>query len=476
MALKTPDRYQVTAMPPVVEDYVSLDDPVRAYDAMIDAIGSEALGLPKEWKKVGNSPYEPMTMLKLLVYGYSYGWRSSRKLERANKHNISFMWLMGGLKPDFKTIANFRRNNLEVLKQTLKQTAKICYDLDLIDGNHLFVDGSKIRGNCSINQSKTKKRWEEKLGEVNERIEEIIKESERLDQEESDSIVKLDEELKDGRKLKAKIESILEKGKTIDRKKINGTDTDAADFKSRQGSHAGFNAQTVTDGKNGLIANVDVVSENNDLNQFSNQINQAQETLEKSCETAVGDSGYHYVDDLKEIGDQGVKVIVPSQKQAAKNPKDEPFAKEEFHYNIEADEYVCPEGKHLYRCHYLKKKNYYQYRMKRSADCRECDHFGKCTKSKRGRSISRLQNEEYKEELQAYYESEEGQAIYKKRKEKAELPFGHIKRNLNGGAFLIRGLEAVKAEYSIFASCFNIARMITLIGGVQKLIEVLKSG
>ncbi len=356
MALKTPDRYQLTTMPPAIEDYVSLDDPVRAYDAMIDAIGPDSLGLPKEWKKVGNSPYDPMTMLKLLVYGYSYGWRSSRKLERANKHNISFMWLMGGLKPDFKTIANFRKNNLDALKQALKQTARICYDLDLIDGNHLFVDGSKIRGNCSINQSKTKIRWEEKLGEVEEKIDEIIEESEKLDEEESDSIVKLDEDLKDARKLKAKIESVIEKGKVTDRKKINGTDTDAVDFKGRQGSHAGYNVQAVTDDKNGLIISTDVVSENNDINQFSNQINQAQETLGKQCEAAVGDSGYHYVDVLKEIGDQGVKVIVPSQKQAAENSKDEPFAQGKFHYDVDTGEYMYPEVKYLYRYHFFKKE------------------------------------------------------------------------------------------------------------------------
>ena len=474
MAIKSPNRYQLTALPAAVEDYVEFDDPVRAYDAMIDAIDPESIGLFKEHKKVGNSPYDPSSMLKLLVYGYSYGWRSSRKLERACYHNMSFIWLMGGLKPDHKTIANFKKKHEKTLKKVLKRTAQICLDLDLIDGNCLFVDGSKVRANACIDQTKSQDKWKEALEDVDGRIDAIMEEIDRIDAEENGSFVKLSEELKDANRLREKISSIIQEAKLKERKQVNGTDTDAIKMKSRQGTHAGFNTQIVVDGKNGLIASADVTNDSNDREQFSNQINQAIETLGIKPNSAVADAGYSNVNDLKKIEDEEIEVVVPSQKQAEKNPKDDPFGKDKFTYDAERDEYVCPMGERMYKSYFSKEKRQWIYRMKKPGVCKECSQFGVCTEAKRGRTISRLENEELKERLEARYESESGQAIYKQRKAKVELPFGHIKRTLNGGAFLSRGIKAVKAEFSIFASCFNIARMITLLGGVEGMIETLK--
>ena len=145
MAYRIGNREQVMLLPPTIEDYVGEDDPVRAYDAFVEALNLEQLGIENEEVKVGNSAYDPKTMLKILVYGYSYGWRSSRKLERALHHNLSFIWLTGGMKPDHKTIAKFRRDNLAALKKVLRQCVRLCIDLKLIEGNTLFIDGSKIR-------------------------------------------------------------------------------------------------------------------------------------------------------------------------------------------------------------------------------------------------------------------------------------------------------------------------------------------
>jgi transposase len=163
MAYREGDRCQMTLLPPVIEEYVAQDDPVRAYDAIIEAMDTDKLGLVIERNQVGNPAYDPKTMLKLLVYGYSYGWHSSRKLERACHHNLSFIWLMGGLKPDHKTIANFRKDNKGVIREVLKQTARICLRIDLIEGNCLFSDSTKVRGAASISETRTLKGWEQKL-------------------------------------------------------------------------------------------------------------------------------------------------------------------------------------------------------------------------------------------------------------------------------------------------------------------------
>ena len=473
MAYREGDRCQMIMLPPVIEDYVGPSDPVRAYDAMIDAIGTDELGLVVDRNQVGNPAYDPRVMLKLLVYGYSYGWRSSRKLERACNHNLSFIWLMGGLKPDHKTIANFRKDNKEALRLVLRQTARICLKMGLIEGNCLFTDSTKMRGAASIDETRTRKGWEEQLEKVDRGIEELLAKCDEVDKEETGSLVELKKELASERRLRSKIKALLEQMKEEGLEKINGTDTDCVNFKGRQGSHAGYSAHITVDAKNGLIVSGDVVSEAVDLNQFSAQVEQAVDTLEKPCETAVADAGYSNVNDLKQTTTKDIDVIVPSQRQALHEAKDDPFGKDKFRYDAEKNQYLCPVGNILRYSHFSKKKGHYLYRMQKALLCRECAHWGVCTTSKRGRAIIRLKEEELREKLVARYASEEGQAIYKKRKEKAEPPFGHVKRNLGAGAFLLRGLAGVRAEWALLASCFDITRMITLTEGVENLISRL---
>ena len=184
MAYRYGDRCQLGLFPESIEDYVRKDDPVRAYDAFVEGLDFNALGIEIYPCKVGNSEYDPKAMLKLLVYWYSYGIKSSRKLERETHHNISFIWLMGGLKPDHETIAEFRRKNKEALKRVLKQCARVCIKLGLIAGNVLFVDGAKIRANASRSQSHKQGYYERLLSEIDRRIELLLEEAESSDQQE----------------------------------------------------------------------------------------------------------------------------------------------------------------------------------------------------------------------------------------------------------------------------------------------------
>lgn len=292
MAYRYGNRHQMELLPSSIEEYVKTDDPVRAYDAFVETINFNELGLHLDSHKVGSPEYNPKAMLKLLLYGYSYGFRSSRKLERAIYHNVSFIWLVGGLKPDHKTIAEFRRKNKVILKDVLKTCARLCIKLNLIAGNTLFVDGSKVRANASIKNTWTKEKCKRTLGKIDTRIEAILSECDAIDEyeESQDSLVKMRKELKNKKVLKAKVEEILKELKKENKKSINTTDPECTRINSLQGSHAGYNLQAVTDEKYGLIVNSDVVSENNDLNQFAQQINQANEILEKKCDTACADS------------------------------------------------------------------------------------------------------------------------------------------------------------------------------------------
>jgi len=474
MAYRYGDRNQMTLLPPSVDDYVAQDAPVRAYNAFVEALDFEKLGIEIDPNRVGNPSYDPKAMLKLLIYGYSYGVRSSRKLEREVNYNLSFIWLVGGLKPDFKTIAEFRRNNKKALKEVLKQCAQLCVRLDLIAGNTLFVDGTKIRANASIKNTWDKKKCERALKKIDKRIEEILSECEAADETEDKdpSLVAMNKELEDKEKLKKKVKNILSELEESGEKSLNTVDSECTRINSLQGSHAGYNGQIVTDEKKGLIVNSDVVNENNDLNQFAVQIEKANETLEKKCDAASADSGYATTDELKKVADQDIKVVIPSQRQAA-NREVKEFDRRNFKYDREKDCHVCPAGEVLNYCGENKKKRYRNYQAS-GASCRNCRFFGRCTTSKNGRKVVRLNNEDTRLELEAEYLKPESQAIYKHRKEKVELPFGHMKRNLNVSGFLLRGLEGVKAEMSLLSTCFNMARMITLLG-VKGLIAKLRN-
>lgn len=471
MAYRYGNRRQMSLLPQSIEEYIPKDDPVRAYDVFVEALDFNELGIEIDPYKVGNSEYDPKTMLKLFVYGYSYGTKSSRKLERETYHNMSFIWLMGGLKPDHKTIAEFRRKNKKSIQKVLKQCARMCIKLDLIAGNVLFVDGTKIRANASASRTHEKAWYEARLKEIDQRIDHLLQECETVDQQEEhlSSFVAMDKELTKTQSLKNTIKDIIKEFEKTERKKINQTDPDCANMRSVQGKHASYNVQSVVDDKNGLIVHTEAVSDATDINQFASQINQADEVLDKSCETACADAGYANTTELEKIDAQSIKVIVPSQQQALHDGV-KPFSKQYFSYDKEHDCYYCPEGHKLRFLQTYKKTGNKYYQITDKQLCFSCQHWGCCTTGKSGRRLVRLHNEEVKAKLEAQYEQTESQEIYGKRKTRVEHPFGHIKRNLKTDAFLLRGRDGVNAETSLLATCFNMARMITIMG-VQGILQ-----
>ena len=475
MAYRYGNRYQMTMLPQSIEKYVPEDAPVRAYDAFVEAMDFYELGIDINPYKVGNSEYDPKAMLKLLVYGYSYGVKSSRKLERETHNNLSFIWLMGGLKPDHKTIAEFRRKNIKALQKVLKQCARLCIKLDLIAGNVLFVDGTKIRANAARAKTHEKAWYQKQLQEVDQRIEQLLNECETIDQQEQElgSFVSMDKELAEAETLKSKIQNALEEFKKTDREKINQTDPNCALMRSVQGSHASYNVQSVVDDKKGLIVHAEAVSDATDTNQFARQIEQANEVLERPCEAACADAGFANTEELEKIDAQDIKVIVPSQRQAL-HEGEKPFSKSEFTYDSDKDCYYCPLGHTLRHVSTEKKTGRGRYQISYKLLCHSCPHYGLCTTGKNGRRLVRLPNEAIREKLEAQYGEAASQQIYSRRKARVEHPFGHIKRNLKTDSFLLRGRNGVQAETSLLTTCFNLVRMISILG-VTGLIQKLKA-
>src|SRR5262250_104562 len=244
MAYRFGNREQLGLLPASIEDYVSQEDPVRVYDAFVEKLNFTELGIEMDEDQVGNPEYH---------------------------HNLSFMWRMGWLKPDHKTIAEYRRRHQKALAKVLKQCVRVCMELNLIAGNVLFVDGTKIRANAGRGKSHGREWYDNKLKEIDRRIEQLLEESEQIDRQEADqgSSVRIDKELAQAERLKEKIAQALRVLQESGREKVNLTDPDCAIMHSAQGSHASYNVQSVVDDQNGLIVHVEAVSDGTDVNQFA---------------------------------------------------------------------------------------------------------------------------------------------------------------------------------------------------------------
>lgn len=478
MAFKIGNREQQTFFPSVIDDYVSKQDPVRVYDAFVDALDFHQLGICLI-PKAGAETYEPVRMLKLIIYSYSYGLRSARLIERACYHNLSYIWLMGDLRPDYRTIARFRSNHKDVIKKVLKQCVRMCVDMGLVDGNTLFVDGSKFRANASLHNTLSREQIEKELKKAEDNIEQLINECGHKDEEEAGqpSLVETQENIISQEHLIERMKQCLAEINSKKLSSINTVDPDCIIAKSRQGTHAVHNVQCVTDNKHGLIVQADTVGEPNDNNQLLPQLKQAQENIGRKPETVCTDAGFFNPKETKNI-DPAITVIMPSPQQAnedktAVKTVPDPFDKVNFQYDKERDEYICPDGKRLVHKGVDSERPHRHIYQAKSSDCIKCTYWETCTTAKHGRKVTRSEYEDIIKNQEAIYKSEQGQEIYKLRKQRAEHPFGHMKRNLHAGHFLLRGREKVNAEISVLATCFNITRMITIIG-ITKLLANLR--
>ena len=231
MAYLRGERQQTQLFPASLEEYVGVEDPVRVYDAFVDQLDFKELGIVLDDTQIGPPEFDPHAMVKLII-----------------------LWLVGGLKPDHKTIARFRRDHREALKGILKQCVRLCMELGLIEGNTLFVDGTKIRANAGMRESGSPERCERVLQKTDAHIERILKECETVDAAESDDASLANHPgLKDAVALKAKVEAIAQVLKHSGKTRVNTTDPDCRHMQGRQGSHASYNVQIVVDDKNGLI-------------------------------------------------------------------------------------------------------------------------------------------------------------------------------------------------------------------------------
>jgi len=466
-------REQAILFPETMEEYISDDNPVRFIDAFVDQLDLQAAGfqrtLPSE---IGRPPYAPGDLLKLYIYGYLNRIRSSRKLEQEATRNIEVMWLLRKLKPDFKTIADFRKDNRNAFKQVFREFILLCRKLELFGGELIAVDGSKFKAVNNSKRNFTKARLQKTLKRIDEKIEGYLNELDECDSKGPSpkrySVAELEskiEHLKDRQDRYGQLlQEIEESGET----QVSLTDADSRSMAKSPKAPVSYNVQTAVDEKHKLIVTQDVTNAVTDRDQLSKIAIQAKETLGVEKLKVVADMGYSHGKEIKACEEAGLEPYVPTPVTSA-NRKLGLYGKEQFVYDAEKDVYRCPAGQELtYRfdTHELGR----HIRYYKTSDCRACAIKAKCTRNKEGRRITRWVDEHIMERMQARIDA--NPELMKKRKQIVEHPFGTIKYWNDQGHFLMRGLENVRAEFSLSALIYNLKRVINIIG-VPKMLEAL---
>lgn len=476
------ERTQTVLFPQSLDEYISADNPVRFIDAYVANLDLVKLGfahaIPSE---TGRPAYDPGDLLRLYIYGYLNRVRSSRRLEKETQRNVEVMWLMRKLRPDFKTIADFRMDNRAALSGVFKEFIAFCRDLEMFGGELVAVDGSKFRASNSRERLFTAAKLADRLQRIEEQIRAFLAELDRNDQEQEQAEREQGaQEVLNAQQLQTKISELRERQERYRAlqqemeerhlRQIALTDPDARlmpqSFSQGGGTVVAYNLQTAVDSKHKLIAAYTVTTDTNDLRQLANMATQAKEALKVESLEVVADRGYYDGDEVAKCEAQGIRAYVAKPPSSSKSLSQGLFSKADFVYDAAADGYRCPAGEWLsYRFTATQQrgrelKHYYTS----IAGCASCELRPKCTTRTDGgpRQVTRLVNESALDRMAQRVAAEPEKLAL--RKELAEHPYGTLKRPWNLGYFLLRGLSKVDAESALSLLAYNMTRVMNVLG------------
>ncbi len=468
-------RDRALLLPASVEDYVAADSPVRFIDAFVDDLDLGEAGFHRSRPKATGRPgYDPADMLKLYLYGYLNRVRSSRRLEAEATRNLELIWLLCGLRPDYKTIADFRRDNRGAFKAVFRAFVTLCRKLDLFGRELLAVDGTRLKAVNNPGRNFSRDKLARYIAAADERIEGYLAELDAIDRGEDGHGPGR------GEALSAKIAHVRERRQAqaamLDQLNASGesqvslTDADARAMVTGQKTIVGYNAQVAVDAKHKLIVEQHVTNAATDMGLLASTAGAAKEALGVERIDAVADMGYYKGEDIEACEANGITPYVarPERGSAVANGR---FPKERFSYDPAADAYHCPGGQLLDTRYRSVTRGHVSIQYSSPAACAACAIKARCTGG-RWRRINGWENEAVLERMAKRLAARPG--VLDIRRETVEHPFGSIKQWMNQGAFLMRGLDKVRAEFSLTALAYNLRRAITLIG-IPGLIQAVRA-
>jgi len=466
------DRTQAMLLPECVEDYVGPDNPVRVVEAFVEQLDLRAMGFEgSDPQATGRPAYHPSVLLKIYIYGYLNRIQSSRRLEHETQRNVELMWLTGRLMPDFKTIANFRKDNGRGIRQVCRQFIVLCRQLNLFTQALVAIDGSKFKAVNNRDKNFTSAKMKRRMAAINESIERYLSSMDTADRAEPEVAA-----LKKGR-LQDKVEALkqqMERLKAIDAqmnaspdKQVSLTDPDARSMKNREGGIVGYNVQTAVDAEHHLIVAHEVVTDGVDRDQLARMAEQARQGIGTEELTVVADRGYFKGEQILECTNAGIIPLVP--KTLTSNSRAEGrFDKQDFIYVAADDAYRCPAGERAIR-RFTTVENGLTIHKYWSSACPRCPIRAQCTTSDY-RRITRWEHEAVMEAMQDRLDRQPD--IMRVRRQTAEHPFGTLKLWMGASHFLTRTLQRVRTEMSLHVLAYNLKRVMQILG-IGEMLKVL---
>jgi transposase len=460
------DRNQSTLLPEYLDDYISEDNPVRAVDAFVEALDLKALGFESADPAVTGRPsYHPAVLLKIYIYGYLNRIASSRRLEREAQRNLELMWLTGRLAPDFKTIADFRRDNGTGIRNVCRRFVQLCRELRLFSQAIVAIDSSKFKAVNSRDRNFTPSKIDKRQQQIEQSIERYLAALETADRTQPAEVEakteRLREKIKTLRAQMRRMDAMRQELKRQPDGQLSQTDADARSMISQaKGTGVvGYNVQAAVDTKHHLIVAHEVTNVGSDRAQLTKMANAAREAMDKRRLQALADRGYFSGPEIKACTEAGITPLVPKPMTSGAKA-DGRFSKADFVYIAKADEYRCPAGQRaIYRMTTLE-KGLTLHRYWSSA-CPRCPLKARCTPSDY-RRITRWEDEAILEAMQRRLDRQP-QAMTLRRRT-IEHVFGTLKQWMGSTHFLMRGLKHVGSEMSLQILAYNLKRVINLLG------------
>ena len=459
------DRSQTLLLPESLDDYVGPENPVRFIEAFVDGLDLAAVGFARAQPKATGRPgYAPSDLLKLYIYGYLNRTRSSRRLEAETHRNIEVIWLLRHLKPDFKTIADFRRDNRNAFRPVFRQFVVLCRQLDLFGRELLAVDGTRIKAVNNKDRNFTRASLTEFIRLADAKLDDYLQRLDSSDAAEAATggsrVKNLAEKIAAIRERRGRCKAMLAELDRTGEKQISLTDPDSRAMAAHTHVAVGYNVQVAVDTKHKLIVEQQVTNQVLDLGLLTPTAVPAKEVLGVDTIDVVADRGYFKIEDIEACEQAGIVPYVP-QPQRGPSVRAGLYRKDEFRYDPDGDSYVCPAGQRLYPYSSSLLRNLTKINYVNKLACDDCAVRARCTGG-RFRTVSRLENEAVLDRMRVRLAARP--EVLDRRRETVEHPFGTIKQWMYQGAFLMRGLEKVRGEFSLTALAYNLRRVLNLVG------------
>lgn len=439
-------RPQLLLLPERVDDYVGPDNSVRFIDAFVDGLNLQDAGFSRvQPKSTGRPGYDPADLLKLYIYGYLNRIRTSRRLEVETHRNIEVIWLLRHLKPDFKTIADFRRDNRSCFKKVFREFVLLCRQLDLFGRELLAVDGTKIKAVNSKNRNFTRVSLAKMIKEADERLDTYLKRLDDADTGETDTArsgedPNLAEKMHKIKSKQARHKVLLEELEENGESQISLTDPDSRRMLGGSTGHrVSYNVQIAVDCKYNLIVEHEVSNQGNDLGLLAKTADPARSILGVETINVVADKGYYKIEDIEECEAANLVAHV-AKPQRGSSVAAGYYSNEVFRHDEDEDLYICPAGQRLATRYVSKLRDNTRTTYCNRKACKTCPLRPKCTDNN-FRKVPRFDNQAVLDRMALRLKENPG--MMAQRRCSVEHPFGSIKQWMNQGAFLMRRLENV---------------------------------